>query len=154
VVLAAVGGYLTWDRFVPVIVGGQIRTEGDGHSGTYAWAIPALVLMVKMLQYQAHRPVIREASLPTTKYFFEVQQPVPEIFTHMAGIPSTDPHRTLAQMLVTLPFYAGVAYSAGAVAAKYHVVHRIMRPDQPDVPLLPDGILGALTPELPSSSRD
>jgi hypothetical protein len=110
--------------------------------------------MVKMLQYQAHRPVIREASLPTTKYFFEVQQSVLEIFSHIAGIPSTDPHRTLAQMLVTVPFCAAVAYSAGAVAAKYHVVRRIMRPDQPDVPLLPDGILGALTPELPSSSRD
>jgi hypothetical protein len=46
------------------------------------------------------------------KYFFDIQQVMPTLENSLA----TDPVRVLAQMSVTAPSYAGLAYSLGELA--------------------------------------
>lgn len=61
-----------------------------------------------------------------------------------------DPRRIDTQLFITAPFYAGVAYSLGALASKYQLLRKLSAPDQPDAPVLPDGILGSSTSVPPS----
>jgi hypothetical protein len=73
-----------------------------------------LVLAYKMLRYQAPSSVLIGTSMSAFRYFFDIQTSMPTI----ANPTATDPFRALAQIIITAPFYAGVAYSLGALASK------------------------------------
>jgi hypothetical protein len=55
------------------------------------------------------------------KYFFDIQKVMPT----SANPDASDPVRVVAQMFVTAPFYAGVAYSVGALLSKHQVLTQL-----------------------------
>ena len=52
------------------------------------------------------------------KYFFDIQKVMPTWANPLAS----DPERVAAQMFVTAPFYAGLAYSLGALMSKHQLL--------------------------------
>jgi hypothetical protein len=54
-------------------------------------------------------------------YFFDIQTSMPT----MKDFAANDPVRALAQIIVTAPFYAGIGYSLGALAAKRTLLKRL-----------------------------
>jgi hypothetical protein len=107
----------------------------------WAWTIPTLILCYKMLTHRASNSSvlddrsIYEAVMPTIRYFFVIEQEGPRLVGNSI---SGDPARVLAQMLVTAPFYAGIAYSLGALSSKYslfaelrHEVFRVSEDSEP-----------------------
>ncbi len=60
-------------------------------------------------------------SMTTAKYFFDILKVMPT----RQNILVSYPIRVWAQMSVTAPFYAGVAYSFGALASKYMLLTKL-----------------------------
>jgi len=114
---ALVVGYVNVARFLP----NTIRTfiHEDHHSiATWAWIFPTLVLLYRMLEYHAPSSVVLPNSMTAAKYFFDIVKVSPTLQNPLAS----DPIRAWAQISVTAPFYAAVAYSVGAQASRYRVV--------------------------------
>jgi hypothetical protein len=65
-----------------------------------------------MLRYHPESSVFIGTAVTRFGYFFDIQK---------VG-PTWDPVRVADQLLVTGPFYAGVAYSLGAFLAKHRVL--------------------------------
>jgi len=120
-------GYLNVARLLPAAVRMPIAERSDS-MGMWAWAFPALVLAYQMVRY--HPPsasVLYGAGLPKVRYFFEIQKVMPNL-RNFRDLFANDPLQTLrvlTQMVVTAPFYAGVAYSLGAVVRKYALLTRL-----------------------------
>jgi len=115
-------GYLNVARFLP----NTIRTfmhEGDHTIATWTWIFPTLALLYRMLDYHSPSSSVLYGSSITevVKYFFDIVKVMPTWQNPLAG----DPIRAWAQMSVTAPFYAGVAYSAGALASKHQVLTKL-----------------------------
>lgn len=127
---ALVVGYVNVARFLP----GKVRTfiHEDRHSiGPWAWVLPTLVLLYRLLEYHApSSSVLYGSSMTVVKYFFDIVKVMPTRQTFFYS----DPIRVLAQMSVTAPFYAGVAYSVGALASKYDVLAKLFTSEQHDEP--------------------
>ncbi len=101
---------------VPALVAGYLLSRYFGRLAQYAWILPTIVLAYKLLTFTepqvsvlAPHPSIR------WEYFFVVAQ----------GFGGVDPHRVVEQITVVAPFYAGLAYSAGAFAATHDLLKRI-----------------------------
>jgi hypothetical protein len=60
------------------------------------------------------------------KYFFDIVRVMP-VMPHQRAFLVSDPIRVWAQMSVTAPFYAGVAYSLGALAWKHRLAASLFR---------------------------
>jgi hypothetical protein len=121
IIPALLAGYVNVVRFVPAIVGRPIWDAHFDSAITWAWCVPALVLLCRMLQYHAPSSVLFGTSLTAVKYFFEIEKVAPT-WPHLnAG----DPVRVADQMLVTAPFYAGVAYSLGAFLSKHQLLIKL-----------------------------
>ena len=106
-------GYINVARFLPT----GIRTtmhEGYHSVATWAWAVPTLVLLYRMLEYHPPSSVLYGSSMSALKYFFVIQTVAPTLQNPFVG----DPIRVWAQWSVTAPFYAGVGYSLGALGSK------------------------------------
>ena len=117
---ALVVGYVNVARFLPNSLRNFMH-EGHHSIAPWAWIIPTLVLSYRMLEYHAPSSVLYGGSMTAVKYFFDIVKVMPTLQNPLAS----DPIRTWAQMSVTAPFYAGVAYSVGALASKYRVVERL-----------------------------
>jgi hypothetical protein len=122
IVPALLVGYLNVARFLP----NTIRTfmhEGHHSIATWAWIFPTLVLLYRMLEYHSPSSSVLYGSSITevVRYFFDIVKVMPTWQNLLAG----DPIRALAQMSVTAPFYAGVAYSLGALASKYQLLTKL-----------------------------
>lgn len=117
VIPALVIGYLNVVRFLPAVVREYLQESRTGSAAFWAWTIPTLVLLSRMLQYHAPS-VLYGSSMTAIRYFFEIQKVMPTFSNPLAS----DPERVWAQMSVTAPFYAGVAYSLGVVASKHSLV--------------------------------
>ena len=115
---AIAAGYMDIVRFVPALVGKLAIDRRNAPATLWAWSIPAVVLVVEMVSYRAPSSVFSGSSMSAFRYFFEI---VPHITT-VQDILAGDPERILRQMRVTAPFYAGSAYSLGALCHKYKVV--------------------------------
>jgi hypothetical protein len=119
-------GYVNATRFFPAALGGHIRGESDP-AAPWAWVIPTIVLGYKMVLYDAPSSVLYGSSMSpmmsAIKYFFDIQKVMPTRSTFLV----VDSVRVLAQMLVTAPFYAGVAYSLGAFASKYELLTKLFK---------------------------
>lgn len=106
---------------VPASIIGYIVARRPESVATWAWIVPSLMLVYRMLRYHSASSVLANAPISAISYFFDIQQSMPT----MANLAASDPVRILAQMTITAPFYAGVAYSLGAMASKQKLLTRL-----------------------------
>jgi len=117
---ALLTGYVNVARFLPNAHRTLLR-EGRHSIATWAWVLPTLVLLYRMLEYRALASVLYGSSMTALKYFFDIQTVAPTFQNPLAS----DPIRVWAQFSVTAPFYAGVAYSLGALASKHQLLTKL-----------------------------
>jgi hypothetical protein len=123
VIPAFAAGYVNVGRFVPALFGKQINDPRPAYSAVWAWTIPTLILVGRMLLYRdPTTSVLVGHHASVFQYFFEIQQTMPTRRNFLA----LDGARVLAQITFTAPFYAGLGYSLGAVAAKYRVAQKLV----------------------------
>jgi hypothetical protein len=115
IIPALIAGYFDLSRFLPTTIGRSIGEWRSDSAATWAWTVPSAALLYKMLLFHAPSSVLFGSSMTAWRYFFEIQRVMPTFRNPLAG----DPVRMLAQMYVTAPLYAGVAYSSGALAERY-----------------------------------
>lgn len=127
VVPALVVGYINVTRFVPLTARNYLH-EGRGSIAIWAWTIPTVVLLYRMLHYRAPSSVLFGSSMTAIKYFFDIQKVMPTFANPLAS----DPIRVWAQMSVTAPFYAGVAYSLGALLSKQGLLTELFKFEKHD----------------------
>jgi hypothetical protein len=115
IIISLIAGYIDLGRFLPAIVGKHIAGRRSMAPGTWAWIVPTAVLLWNMLQVRAPSPSVLGPSMAGFRYVFDIYAlPFfggPLVWTHVR-----------AQMLVTAPFYAGIAYSFGASAWKHRLL--------------------------------
>jgi hypothetical protein len=123
---ALVVGYFNVFRFAPAMLGGP--KDGIFSSSTARWAfvVPTGILCYELLTYRTPKSILYDRSLydrfmQAVRYFFSILPEAPKIW----NLSASDPVRVLAQMTVTAPFYAGIAYSAGALASKYDLLTKL-----------------------------
>ena len=124
IVPALIAGYFDLPRFLPAIVGRQISRRFSGSVATWAWVVPVGLLIYRMLTFNSPSSVLFGSSMSAFRYFFDIQQTMPDIVRGEFG---SDPVRLLKQMTLTAPFYAGIAYSLGALAWKFKSPRAILR---------------------------
>ncbi len=109
---------------VPAFVVGYLVSKRFGRLATCAWILPTIILAYELLRFtEPHVSVLAAAHpSPRFQYFFVIQRTAP---TFTPGFGGVDPVRVGLQMSAVAPFYAGLAYSAGAIAAKRDVLKRI-----------------------------
>ncbi len=113
--------HLEMMSIIPAIVAGYVIARRPDSVGSWAWTIPGLVLVCKMILYRANLSVFLGTSMPALQYFFDIQRAMPTMTNPLRS----DPGRVLAQMVITAPFYAGLAYSLGAYASKQKLLARL-----------------------------
>jgi hypothetical protein len=121
-----IAGYVNVSRFAPALVGKPIWDTRFDSAITWAWGVPTLVLSYRVLQYHAPSSVLFGSSMTSIKYFFDIQKVMPTWANPLVS----DPTRVAAQMFVTAPFYAGVAYSVGALIAKHELLTKLFTFDK------------------------
>jgi hypothetical protein len=117
IIISLIAGYIDVARFLPAIVGKQIAGRRSSSAGTWMWIIPTTVLLYCMLQFRASSSVVGP-SMSAFRYFFDIQQVMPRFRNPLAN----DWARVRIQIHVTAPFYAGIAYSFGALAWKHRLL--------------------------------
>jgi hypothetical protein len=143
---ALVVGFLNIARFLPPGIR-HFMHEGSTSIALCAWALPALVLLYRMLEYHAPSSVLYGNSMSAVRYFFDIQKVMPTWRSPLAS----DPVRVWAQMSVTAPLYAGVAYSLGAVLSKYGVVTKLLTFEKHDESTTQQDSLASQELERPST---
>jgi hypothetical protein len=99
---------------VPALIVGYVGYASTGFvspaAAVWVWTVPALVLIYRMLQFDAPHSVLIGSSMSAFRYYFDIMKVMPTRDNFLV----TNPARVLAQEFVTAPFYAGTAYSLGA----------------------------------------
>ncbi len=149
IIPAFVAGYIDLGRIVPALLGGLIKERHATSAAMWTWTIPTSVLIYKMLQYQAPTSVLVGSSMSAFRYFLDIQRVMPTFATLLAS----DPIRLLRQMTITAPFYAGIAYSLGALFHRYQILTKLFTFEKPEETLTTDNG-GQATPAPPSSAQD
>jgi hypothetical protein len=119
---ALVVGYLDVARFLPPTVLISLHEERSGSIAPWVWSVPTIVLLYRMLIFHAPSSVLVGASMTALKYFFDIRKVMPTWANPLAS----DPVRVWAQMSITGPFYAGLAYSLGALASKHQLLTKLV----------------------------
>ncbi len=120
VIPAMIVGYFSV-RLLPAAIRQYIGASRAGRAAHLAWAAPTGILVYQMLVYHALPPsVLYGSSVSAIKYFFDIQKIVPLSYPF-----ASDPVRVWAQMSITGPFYAGMAYSLGALASSHQILKKI-----------------------------
>jgi hypothetical protein len=114
VAISLVAGYIDLARFLPAVVGKQIAGRRSRSPATWVWIIPAAILLYDILQFRASSSSVFGPSTSVLGYFFGTDS--------LVGSWA----RMRAQMVVTAPFYAGVAYSLGALAWKHSLLPKLI----------------------------
>jgi hypothetical protein len=120
---AVIAGYIDLGRSLPAIVGRQTATWRSGSAATCAWLIPAVFLLRGLLSFHAPSSVLYGSSMSAFGYYFDIQHVAPTFSNPLAS----DPVRVWAQMSVTAPFYAGIAFSIGALVWKHRLLLKLFR---------------------------
>jgi hypothetical protein len=108
---------------VPAIVVGYLLSRYSGRLATYAWVLPTGILVYKLLTFtEPQASVLAPHSSMRWEYFFVIQRRMPTLALGFGGV---DPIRVAEQIQVVAPFYAGLAYSAGAIAETHDLLKRI-----------------------------
>jgi len=122
---------------VPAFIVGYILCRYFRRLATCAWVVPTIVLAYKLLTFtEPYQSILASPASTRFSYFFVIQRSMPA-FT--AGFGGVDPVRVAQRMSVVAPFYAGLAYSIGALAAEHNVVEKLFgRPRvQPELEVTP-----------------
>jgi len=127
---ALVLGYMDVDQFLPATARRFMYGGRSGSMARWALAIPTAVLLVRMLFYHDASSVLVGSSVTAVRYFFDIQKVMPTFADPLAS----DPVRMWAQMSVTAPFYAGIAYSLGALASKHRLLTKLFAFEKHDEP--------------------
>ena len=106
---------------VPAFMVGYIAVRQSFSLATSSWTVPTVVLFYKMLRFHDPYSSVLTGQMSPFRYFFEIQKVMPTFANPLAS----DPVRVVAQMTVTAPFYAGVAYAMGALLAKHQVAEKV-----------------------------
>ena len=109
-------------RFLPPTVLISLHEERSGSIAPWVWSVPTIVLLYRMLIFHAPSSVLVGASMTALKYFFDIRKVMPTWANPLAS----DPVRVWAQMSITGPFYAGLAYSLGALASKHQLLTKLV----------------------------
>lgn len=107
---------------VPAFILGYVLSRHFRRLAMYAWILPTVVLAYKLLRF-SEPPSSILAPHHTTRfsYFFVIQRSMPWF---ASGFLAGDPVRVAQQVLVIAPFYAGLAYSLGALAARHDILRK------------------------------
>jgi hypothetical protein len=101
---------------VPALIVGYLASLRLPRLAAWAWIVPTTILAYKLLIFaDPNASVLVSHPLSRFTYFFVIQHFMPT-FHDFRG---SDPTRVAEQMFVVAPFYSGVAYSLGALAAKH-----------------------------------
>jgi hypothetical protein len=113
IIPAAIVGYLVSQRLQPL--------------ATRAWVLPTLFLLYKILTFRSASASVLFPTSPSSvlSYFFVVQRSMPSL-SDLHDFRGVDPVRVAQQMTVVAPFYSGLAYSIGALAAKHDLLGKIV----------------------------
>lgn len=124
--------YFEFVSIVPALIVGYLLARRFGRFAAYAWVLPTLVLVYKLLTFTEPSVSVLASSSSVTRfdYFFVIQRTTP-MFT--PGFGGVDPIRVAQQMTVVAPFYAGLAYSVGALAGKRPLLDRVFSPSSMQV---------------------
>ena len=102
---------------VPALVAGYFVSKYLPRLATCAWILPTGILVYKLATFaEPQVSVLAPHSSMRWEYFFVIQRTMP---TFSPGFGGVDPIRVAAQIVVVAPFYAGLAYSAGAFSATH-----------------------------------
>jgi hypothetical protein len=123
IVPAFIAGYVDLGRFLPASIGKQIATWRSDSAASLAWLIPTVLLLWHLLFFHAPASVLYGSSMSAFGYYFNIQHVMPTL----SNILASDPVRLLSQMFVTAPFYAGVAFSVGALVWKHQLLPKVFR---------------------------
>ena len=108
---------------VPALVAGYFLSRYLGKLAQYAWILPTIIFAYKLLTFtEPQVSVFAPHPSMRWEYFFVIQRTMP---TFAPGFGGVDPIRVGEQINVVAPFYAGLAYSAGAFAATHDLLKRI-----------------------------
>lgn len=114
IIPALVVGYINVSRLFPQTVRSYLGEANLSSIAVWSWVIPVVVLVCRMVLYKAPNSVFYDTWMSIAKYFFDIEKVMPTPLNPYAS----DPIRVWAQMLVTAPFYAGIAYSLGALESR------------------------------------
>lgn len=124
---ALVVGYLNVAQFFPAKVRGYMHEERSGSIAPWAWSVPTIALLYRMLMFHPPSSVLFGTSMTALRYFFEIQKVMPTLANPLVS----DPIRVWAQMTITAPFYAGLAYSLGALVSKHQLLTKLFTFEKP-----------------------
>jgi hypothetical protein len=107
---------------VPALFVGYVLSRNFRGMATCAWILPAAILAYKLLTFsEPCASVLAPHSSTRLSYFFVIQRSMPTLSFGFGGV---DPVRVAEQINVIAPFYAGVAYSIGAFAARCNLLEK------------------------------
>jgi len=111
---------------IPALVAGFVVSRYFEELSSWAWVVPTIILAYKLLTFtDAHASVLASADpWSPFSYYFVIQQHMPTFSDFWYGV--SDPARVTEQMIVTVPFYSGVAYSVGALFRENKAIDRIV----------------------------
>jgi hypothetical protein len=121
VIPAVIVGYLDVFRFLPANWSEHVDIRRHDFAATWVWVVPSLILGFRMAEYDSPHSVLIGGSTSAIAYFFDIQRTMPGWAHPLVG----DPIRVWAQMTITAPFYAGVAYGLGALASRYDLLTKM-----------------------------
>ena len=109
---------------VPALAIGYLLSRYFARFAAYAWILPTVVLVYKLLTFTEPQVSVLAPvhSLTRFDYFFIIQRTMP---TFTPGFGGVDPIRVAEQMDFVAPFYASIAYSAGALTGRRNLLDRI-----------------------------
>lgn len=112
-------------NILPAVVVGYLVSRHFRRFATYGWVLPTVALCYKLLTFpEPESSVLAPHSSTLFSYFFVIQRTVPKFTPGFGGV---DPIRVAEQMTVVAPFYAGLAYTAGALAGTRNLLDRFFR---------------------------
>jgi hypothetical protein len=114
---------------VPSLVVGYLMARHYRRRAMSAWILPTIILSYKLWTFtDPHGSVLAPNFWARFSYYFVIVQVMPTF----RDFYRSDPVRVAQQMFAVAPFYAGVAYSFGALLAQRGVFHRYAESSIPD----------------------
>jgi len=114
---------------VPALVVGYLLSQYVPRLGTLAWFVPTVILVYKLLTFtEPYASILSPHSSTRFAYFFDIQRSIPSFTSFAAGLGDGDPIRFVEQMFVVAPFYAGLAYSVGALGGSHDLLKKLFKP--------------------------
>lgn len=122
-----------WDEYlqhfelasiVPACIVGYLLFRYLHRMATYAWIVPAVLLLYKMVTFiEPYTSILAPHPWTRFSYFFVILKSMPMLAPPYYG--GADAVRIVTQIDFVGPFYSGLAYTAGALAMKYSVFVKV-----------------------------